>query len=521
MCARLAALEPPPALVLLGHPISPPSRPRPEDEAALAAVQCPTLIVQGDRDRLGPLAVLNRIAEVNRNIEIVVLPGGGAFVWTAHDRWNSTSRDLAARETDDAMKLTGEMGEFRRDPLGMLERCAREHGDVARIRFGLSRAVILSHPALVEEVLVTRNQSFRKNPATRRLGSLIGRGLLSSDGEAWRRQRRLTQPAFHKARVSAAGAVIVDYTQRQVSTWQPGESRDVHQEMMELTLQIACKTLFGAEVAADLEVVREATALVGLHFQSRLTSMLFLLPDRVPTPGNRRYLNAIRQLDTLVYRIIRERNEDGADLLSMLLSSDMSDTAVRDEVMTFFMAGHETTALGLSWGLYLLSQHPAARAQLFEEVDAVLGERTATIDDVARLPYTRAVVDETLRMYPPAYLQGRQALHDCTIGGHPIKRGTTLLMSQWLIHHDPRFYDAPWSSAPSAGSTAAWPASCRASPSSRSAAGSASASATPSPSSRRCSCWLRSRSVCSSSWCPSSASSRRRWLRFVRSTVCG
>jgi cytochrome P450 len=346
------------------------------------------------------------------------------------------------------MKLTGEMGEFRRDPLGMLERCARDHGDVARIRFGLSRAVILSHPALVEEVLVTHNQAFRKNPATRRLGSLIGRGLLSSDGEAWRRQRRLTQPAFHRARVSAAATTIVEYAQRQIATWQPGATRDVHQEMMELTLQIACKTLFGAEVAADLAVVRGATTVVGAHFLSRLTSLLFLMPDWVPTPGNLTYQRAIHQLDQLVYRIIHERNVEGDDLLSMLLGSDMSDTEVRDEVMTFFMAGHETTALALTWALYLLSQHPEARAQLYEEVRDVLGGLPATIDDVIRLPFTRSIVDETLRMYPPAYLQGRQALHDCTIGGHAMERGTTLLMSQWLIHHDPRFFDEPWSFRP-------------------------------------------------------------------------
>src|SRR5215216_3883116 len=161
------------------------------------------------------------------------------------------------------MKLTGEMGAFRRDPLGMLERCAQEQGDLARIRFGLNRAMILSHPGLVEEVLVTRNQSFRKNPATRRLGTLLGRGLVSADGDAWRRQRRVTQPAFHRARVNAMGGAIVDYAQRQLAVWQSGEMRDVHKEMMELTLQIACKTLFGAEVAADLQVVREATTAVG------------------------------------------------------------------------------------------------------------------------------------------------------------------------------------------------------------------------------------------------------------------
>ncbi len=360
------------------------------------------------------------------------------------------------------MKLTGEMGAFRRDPLGMLERCAKEQGDLARIRFGFNRLVILSHPALVEEVLVTRNQSFRKNPATRRLGTLIGRGLLSSDGEAWRRQRRVTQPAFHRARVNAAGEAIVEYAQRQLATWQPGEIRDVHKEMMELTLQIACKTLFGAEVASDLQVVREATTVVGAHFMSRLRSLLFLLPDRVPTPGNLRFLRAVKQLDELIYRFIRERKEDThsagprarfgstsrGDLLSMLLESELSPTEVRDEVMTFFLAGHETTALALTWALYLLAVHPEAHEHLRAEVQTGVAGRAVTVDDVERLPYTRAVVDEALRMYPPAYLQGRQALHDLTVGGQPIQKGTTLLMSQWLLHHDPRFYDAPWEFQP-------------------------------------------------------------------------
>jgi len=346
------------------------------------------------------------------------------------------------------MKLTGEMGAFRRDPLGMLQRVAREQGDFAPIRFGLSRAIILSHPALVEEVLVTHNQWFRKNPATRRLGSLIGRGLLSSDGEAWRRQRRLTQPAFHRARVNAASEVIVDYAQRQAAAWQPGDVRDVHQEMMELTLQIACKTLFGAEVAVDLAVVRDATSVVGAHFLSRLTSLLFLLPDWVPTPANRRYMGAIHQLDALVYRIIRQRGTGGNDLLSMLLESDMSDVEVRDEVMTFFMAGHETTALALTWALYLLALHPRARDRLADEVDLALDGRAPTIDDLPNLKYARAVVDEALRMYPPAYLMGRQALIDCQIGGHPVRGGTTLLMSQWLIHHDARFFDEPWAFRP-------------------------------------------------------------------------
>jgi cytochrome P450 len=346
------------------------------------------------------------------------------------------------------VKLTGEMSAFRRDPLGMFERCAREQGDFARIRFGLSRVAILSHPSLVEEVLVTRNAAFRKNPATRRLGTVIGGGLLSSDGDAWRRQRRITQPAFHRARVNATADTIVDCARHHFERWQAGETLEVHQEMMELTLRIACKTLFGAEVASDVQIVRDATTVIGAHYQSRLRSMLFLLPDEVPTPGNLRLRRAVRRLDELIYRFVRERTEDRGDLLSMLLSSELSPIELRDEVMTFFLASHETTALALTWAFYLLALHPEARAEVQHEVHTVIGERPPNVEDSARLPYTRAVVDEALRMYPPAYLQGRQALHDVTIGGQPVRQGTTLLLSQWLIHHDPRFYEAPWEFRP-------------------------------------------------------------------------
>jgi len=354
------------------------------------------------------------------------------------------------------MKITGEMGEFRRDPLGLLERLARQ-GDFTRLRFGLNQAVLLSHPTLVEEVLVTHNQYFRKSPGTRRLGSLLGNGLLSSDGEAWLRKRRLTQPAFHREKVTIAGQVMVDYSQRLLDHWTPGAEFDVQQQMMELTLQIACKTLFGAEVAEDVQIVRNAMVVVGDHFLSRLTSLLFLVPDGVPTPGNRRYLAAVSELDRLVYRIIRDHAAQDRDdsLLSMLLGArstedgaGLSDHEIRDEVMTFFLAGHETTALATSWAAYLLATSPEKRERLFDEVDSVLQGRAPTVDDVPKLRYTRAVVDEALRLYPPAYLQGRQALRDCVIGGQPITRGTTLLMSQWVIHRDQRFWDQPTAFVP-------------------------------------------------------------------------
>jgi cytochrome P450 len=220
------------------------------------------------------------------------------------------------------------------------------------------------------------------------------------------------------------------------------------QEMMELTLQIACKSLFGADVDEDLEIVRKAMAVVGDHFLSRFTSLMFLVPDWVPTPENRRYAHAVRDLDTLVYRIIASADEDRGDLLSLLMASGLSPKEVRDEVMTFFLAGHETTSLALTWSLYLLSQRPDAWERMKAEVADTLQGRRPNFEDVAQLPYTRAVVDEALRMYPPAYLQGRQAVSDVTIGGQHIERGVTLLMSQWVIHHDPRYFDEPWTFRP-------------------------------------------------------------------------
>lgn len=351
---------------------------------------------------------------------------------------------------------SGYMGEFRRDPLGLLEAVAR-HGDAVVFRFGLSHLVLFNHPRLIEEVLVTHAQDFRKSDGTRRLRSLLGDGLLTSDGETWRRQRRLSQPAFHRARIAGYADTMVADACHMLDTWRDGETRDVHQDMMELTLQIACQTLFGVDVAEDVGVVRAASEVLGLHFQSRMTSLLFLLPDTVPTPGNRRYQAAVRALDELVYRIIAERRRDGTDrgdLLSMLLQARdteaaagseawLSDREVRDEVMTFLLAGHETTALTLAWACYLLDQNPATADRLWDELDRELGGRPPRLDDLPRLRYLDAVVSETLRLYPPAYLTGRQALRDVTIGEYHLPRGVAVLISQWVMQRDTRYFDDP------------------------------------------------------------------------------
>ena len=222
--------------------------------------------------------------------------------------------------------------------------------------------------------------------------------------------------------------------------------------MIELTMQIVGRTLFGTEVGEDLSRIRATNRVFVEHFRSRLFTMMILLPDRFPSPGNRRYRRAVLDLERLVYRIIGERRasgDDGNDLLGMLLAardeagSGMTDRQLRDEVMTLLLAGHDTTALALTWAWVLLAQHPQAEAKLHAEVDAVLGGRPPTAADTFQLSYVEHVVTETLRLYPTAWVIGREAVRDTEIGGQPVAKGSTILISPWVLHRDPRFFDQP------------------------------------------------------------------------------
>jgi cytochrome P450 len=337
-----------------------------------------------------------------------------------------------------------------RDALGLLTWCAREYGDLVRMRLGFTRTILVSHPRLVEEVLVTRNHDFRKNVGTRRLGSLLGNGLLLSEGDFWLRQRRLMQPAFHRQRLVDMGATMVSIASAALENWHHGDTREINAEMTEFTLRIAARTLFGTDVAEDVARIRASSFTMTNHFRSRLFSLMILIPDRVPTPGNLRYGRSVRNLDALVYRIIAERRATGGetqDLLGMLLAArdedgrGMTDRQLRDEVMTLLLAGHDTTALALTWAFVLLAQHPEAEARLHAEVDQVLDGRTPTSADVGRLPYVEQVMMETLRLYPTAWAIGREAVRDTQIGGERVPKGTTVLLSPWVLHRDVRFFD--------------------------------------------------------------------------------
>ena len=351
--------------------------------------------------------------------------------------------------------LGGHLRQFSRDRLGFLDQCFRDYGDVVQFRFAHRRVVMVSHPDMVEEVLVTRNRQFIKHFALRMAKPTLGEGLLTSEGDFWRRQRRLSQPAFHRERVFGHGAVMVDATERMLQSWADGQRRDVQEDMMQLTLEIVAKTIFDADVTGDAADASAAMEDILSAFTARIQRLL-PLPDFLPTPTNLRFLRAKRRLDGIVYRIIAERRvsgEDRGDLLSMLLHAHeadteaggggMTDEQLRDETMTLFMAGHETTANTLAWVFLLLSRNPEAEAKLHAELDTVLGDRPPTVADLPNLKYTEQVITETLRIYPTVWLLGREAIEPTEVAGHEIPVGTTIYMSQWILHRDPRWFADP------------------------------------------------------------------------------
>jgi cytochrome P450 len=347
--------------------------------------------------------------------------------------------------------LLGNLPAFRRDILGMFLQSAREYGDVVRIRIPNMNSYLISHPDDIEYVLVTANRNFKKHKVWRHLTSLFGTGLLTSEGDFWIRQRRLAQPAFHRNRIASYGQIMVDFTNRMLQKWEDDQTRDVHQDMMELTMEIVAKTLFNADVSKESKDVGHAMEVVMMEFQSRF-GRPFFLPEAIPTPGNVRFKKAIRKFDDMIYGIIRSRrtsHDETGDLLSLLLNardedgSGMTDTQLRDEIITLFLAGHETTAIALSWTLYLLSQHPEATSKVFEEIDGVLKNRDASVGDLPKLKYTEMVILESMRLYPPAYGFGREAISECEIGGYHVPAGTTIFLSQWVTHRDPRFFENP------------------------------------------------------------------------------
>ena len=349
--------------------------------------------------------------------------------------------------------LLGSLRAFNRDQLGFYERCAREYGDVVPVRLGPAPGLLIYHPDAIEEVLVTRNRDFIKSRGIRLMRAFLGDGLFTAEGDLWLRQRRLMQPAFHRQRVAAYGEVMAGYAARRAAHWHEGAVLDIHEEMMDVTRAIVAKTLFDADVSEEARVIGDASEVVMEYFGKRFGSLLAqFIPLWLPTPDNLRLQRAIRHLDAVVYRMIADRRrsgEDRGDLLSILLQaqdaddgSRMTDRQVRDEVMTLFLAGHETTAVALSWAFYLLAQHPQADARLADELRA-LGGRPPGVGDLPALRYTEMVVTEAMRLYPPAYGIGREAARATEVAGQSIPAGGIVIMPTWVVHRDGRWFDEP------------------------------------------------------------------------------
>ncbi len=358
--------------------------------------------------------------------------------------------------------LLGHLKQLKADALGTLMDAFRAHGDVAAFRFGPVRALLLAHPEHLEHVLVSHHDNYDKRIISyRRMKTVLGEGLLTSEGAFWRRQRRIAQPAFHRGRIVPFGEVMVRAAEATARAWRPAAGVpgaatdppiDVHREMMGLTLKVAAETLVGADVSSQAAAVGRALNAVLDDFNQRLYALL-PVPEWIPTPANRRLAAAKRTLDRLVMEIIAARRRsgaDGGDLLGRLMSARdeatgeaMTDRQLRDEVMTILMAGHETTASALTFTFYLLARHPEADEELAAELARVLGGRAPTTDDLPRLSVTRAVIEESMRLYPPAWMMERRAIADDAAGGVRIPARTVVMASPWVTHRHPAFWDDP------------------------------------------------------------------------------
>ncbi|NNE68537.1 MAG: cytochrome P450 [Pyrinomonadaceae bacterium] len=347
--------------------------------------------------------------------------------------------------------IGGHFFKFRRRPTEFLTELA-SLGDITYMRMHRHPSYFLNHPDLIRDLLVTSHSKFHKGLALQRAKPLLGEGLLTNEGESHLRQRRMIQPAFHRKRIAEYAKSMSFYADRMASSWTGGEEVEIDKEMTRLTLEIVGKTLFNAEVDKDAKDVGEAmTELMNL-FNFLLVPFSDVL-QKLPIPPAKRCRDAQKNLDRVIYSIINERRKSGndeGDLLSMLLlaqdeddGGSMDDKQVRDEALTLFIAGHETTANALIFTWYLLSEHPDKETKLNEELEQVLGGRVPGFEDVPKLKYTEAVIAESMRLYPPAWAMGRLAIEKHRFGEYDIPENALVLISPFTIQRDERFWNKP------------------------------------------------------------------------------
>lgn len=358
------------------------------------------------------------------------------------------------------LPLVGMIRHLLRDNLGFMMQMARTYGDVVHYRVGNLKVYQINHPDAIKRVLVDNSGNYGKGAfQIGTLKELLGSSLFMSDGDFWLRQRRLMQPVFHRKQLAVFATEMTAITQESMDRWtarpDPGAPLDIALEMMRLTLDVATQTLFSTRLTNDMAALGKLLTLVAEDVSFRFQMPLYP-PVQVPTRRNRRFLKALAELDALIYGIIGQRRREltaGSapnDLLTLLLlardeetGEGMSDQQLRDEVMTLFAAGHETTAKALTWLWYLLSLHPQIERRLYDEVDTALAGRTPTLADLPALQYTRQVIEETMRLYPPAWITSRQVEAEDTLGGCTIPAGALVWISPYVVHRHPAFWDNP------------------------------------------------------------------------------
>lgn len=356
------------------------------------------------------------------------------------------------------LPVVGQSFRYINNTVGLMQETAG-YGDLATLSVKPALAYLVSHPDLVQELFVTNHQSVGRGWLTATMRYLLGNGLVTSDGPLHLRQRRLMQPQFNHRRIGGYAEIMTDFGRRHQGRWQDGARVDMANEMSELTLHIVVKTLFGLDLPAAVRRIGQAFELGNEYITARsnMPSSLRNALHRLPVPFTTRFRNGLAYLDETVYGLISQRREsglEGDDLLSLLLNvrdeeaenseeAVMTDEQLRDEVITLFAAGHETTAVAMTWTWYLLSTHPDVQARFHAEIDDVLDRRDPTPDDLANLPFTQQVLTESMRLYPPIWTTGRMTFEPITLGGWEIPAGAAVSAPQLILHRDPRWFDEP------------------------------------------------------------------------------
>ncbi len=326
-----------------------------------------------------------------------------------------------------------------------------KHGPIVRFRYPLRSMYFIDDASMLADVFVAKGTSFKKGRGTERLSRLLGRGLLTAEQPEHLQHRRFVQPAFHKKRIDACATVMVDASRRRVDAWRDGQTVEVDAETMHLALEIVATALFGSDLSGDMDAIGRAldTSISSFPFAMMPFSEIF---DDIPIPITVRFKAARKTLDEIVYRMMAEHRatgRDAGDLLSMLLADQadtgvsMSDEQIRDEALTILLAGHETTANAIAWTFYLLQRHPAVEAKLHAHLDAVLGDRDPTLDDLPRLNFVHALFSEVMRLYPPAWITARRALETTSVNAYPIAKDDIVMVSQYVTHRNPRYWTDP------------------------------------------------------------------------------